>query len=140
MHTTVESITLYGCETWTLTKTLLKHLDGTYTRILRIILNVHWYQKVTNEVLYGAIEKISIKIRRRFLKFAGHRLRRDNEVVSDLVLWEPTHRTRRRGRPPESYIRNLERETGMPANEMKVAIMNRDVWRTFTVRETTIPK
>ena len=34
MHTTVESVLLYGCETWTLTKTLLKQLDGTYTRIL----------------------------------------------------------------------------------------------------------
>ena len=49
IHTTVESVLLYGCETWTLTKTLLKQLDGTYTRILRMILNVHWSQKVTNE-------------------------------------------------------------------------------------------
>ena len=37
MRTTVESVLLYGCETWTLTKTLLKQLDGTYTRILRMI-------------------------------------------------------------------------------------------------------
>ena len=97
---------------------------------------IHWSQKVTNEVLYGAIEKISTKIRRRFLKFAGHCLRRDDEVISDLVLWEPTHGTRRRGRPPESYIRNHERETGILASEMKVAMMNRDIWRTFTVQET----
>ena len=98
MHTTVESVLLYGCETWTLTQTLLKQLDGTYTRILRMILNVNWSQKVTNEVQHGAIEKISRKIRRRFLKFAGHCLCRDDEVVSDLVLWEPTHGTRIRGR------------------------------------------
>ena len=117
MQTTVESVLLYGCETWTLTKTLLKQLDGTYTRILRMILNVHSSQKVTNEVLNGTIEKISTKIRLRFLKFAGHYLRRDDEVVSDLVLWEPTHGTRRRGRPSESYIRNLERETGIPASD-----------------------
>ena len=31
-----------------------------------------------------------MKIRRRFLKFAEHCLRRGDEVVSDLVLWEPT--------------------------------------------------
>ena len=100
-------------------------------------------QKVTNEVLqylYGAIEKISKKFRRRFLKFAGHCLRRYYEIISDLVLWELTHVTRRLGRPPESLIRNLELETGLPASEMKVAMMNSDVWRTFTVRETTIPK
>ena len=63
MHTTVESVLLYGCETWTLTKKLLKQLDGTYTRILQMI---HWSHKVTNDVLYGAIERISTKIRRRF--------------------------------------------------------------------------
>ena len=140
MHTIVESVLLYGCETWTLKKTLLKQLYGTYTRILRMILNVDWSQKVTNEVLYGAIEKISTKIRRRFLKFAGHCLCRDDEVVSDLVLWEPTHGTRRWGRPPESYIKYLERETGIMASEMRVAMMNRAVWRTFNVQETTIPK
>ena len=105
-----------------------------------MILNVHWSQKVINEVLYGTIEKLSTKIRRRFLKFAGHFLRRDDEVISDLVIWEPTHGLRRWGRPPESYICNLERETCIPASEMKVAMMNRDVWRTFTVRKTTIPK
>ena len=140
MHTTVESVLLYGSETWTLTKTLLKQLDGTYTRILRMILNVHWSQKVTNEVLYGAIERISTKIRRRFLKFTGHCLRIDGDVFSDLVLLEPTHGIRRRGRPPESFIRNLECETGISASEMRVAIMNHDVWRTFTVREIIIPK
>ena len=48
---------MYGFETWNLTKTQFKELDDTYTRILRMILNVHWSQKVTNEVLYGAIEK-----------------------------------------------------------------------------------
>ena len=34
MHTTVESVLLYGCETWILAKTLFKQLDGTCTRIL----------------------------------------------------------------------------------------------------------
>ena len=40
MHTTVESVLLYGCETWTLTNTQLNQLDGTCTRILRMILNI----------------------------------------------------------------------------------------------------
>ena len=31
MHTTVESVLLYGCDTWTLIKTLLKQLYGAYT-------------------------------------------------------------------------------------------------------------
>ena len=42
MIVTVESVLLYDCETWTLTNSLLKKLDGTYTTILRIVLrNIH---------------------------------------------------------------------------------------------------
>ena len=33
----VVSILLYGCTTWTLTKRLMKKLDGNYTRMLRAI-------------------------------------------------------------------------------------------------------
>ena len=47
--------------------------------------------------------------------FAGHYLRRDDEVVSDLVIWEPTHGIRIYGKPPESYIRTLERDTDIQA-------------------------
>ena len=31
-------------------------------------------------------------------------------LVSHLVVWQPTHGTRRHGRPYDSYINNLERE------------------------------
>ena len=58
-----------------------------------MILNLNWYQTVTNEVLYEAIEKVSTKIRRQHLTFSGHCLRRDDKVVSDLVSWEHTHGT-----------------------------------------------
>ena len=37
---TVESILLYGYETWTLTESLKKRIDGCYTRMLRMALNV----------------------------------------------------------------------------------------------------
>ena len=76
------------------------------------------------------IIRLSNKIRRRRLKFAGHCIRREDEVVSDLVLWQLTYGTRRRGRPPDSYIKTLERDTGLRA-----AIKNRDVWKSITVRE-----
>ena len=38
---TVKSVLLYGCETWTLTNSLLKKLDGIFTKILRMVLNFH---------------------------------------------------------------------------------------------------
>ena len=39
---TVESVFLYGSETWTLTNSTEKQIDGAYTRMLRTALNVSW--------------------------------------------------------------------------------------------------
>ena len=52
-QTLVLSILLYGAETWTLTKTLQRKLDGVFTRMLRKTLGLTWEDKVTNTVLYG---------------------------------------------------------------------------------------
>ena len=57
---TVESVYLYGAESWTLTKTLERRLDGCYTRLLRHALNISWQQKVRNVVLYKDLPAISI--------------------------------------------------------------------------------
>ena len=38
---TVESVLLYGAETWTITQTMKKQLDGCYTRLLRMALMSH---------------------------------------------------------------------------------------------------
>ena len=37
---TVESVSLYNSNTWTLTKQMEKRLDGVYTRMLRMAMNV----------------------------------------------------------------------------------------------------
>ena len=39
---TVESVLLYGSETWTLTNTITKQIDGVYTRMLRMVKNISW--------------------------------------------------------------------------------------------------
>ena len=44
---TVESVLLYGCESWTLKETLRKSLDGCYTRMLPVMLNINWNEHVT---------------------------------------------------------------------------------------------
>ena len=46
-QTSVLSILMYGCTTWTLTKRLEKKLDGNYTRMLRAILNKSRRQHTT---------------------------------------------------------------------------------------------
>ena len=62
-HATVESVLLYGCETWTITARIRKALDGCYTRMLSAesALNVDWKTHMTNEELYGDITQITTK-------------------------------------------------------------------------------
>ena len=58
---TVESVLLYGAETWTLRETLKKQLDGCYTRMLRMALHVSWQSRTTNADLYLGLTKSNIK-------------------------------------------------------------------------------
>ena len=44
---------------------------------------------MSNEQLYGDLPKVSDKIRKRCLQFAGHCVRSSGQVVSDLVLSKP---------------------------------------------------
>ena len=53
---TVESVFLYGSETWTLTNSTEKQIDVTYTRMLCTALNVSWRGHITNKDLYGHLQ------------------------------------------------------------------------------------
>ena len=56
---TVETILLYGSDSWTLNVALRKSIDGIYTRMLRAAFNISWKSHTTNKVLYGKLPRIS---------------------------------------------------------------------------------
>ena len=85
----VVSILLYGCTTWTVTKHLEKKLNGNYTRMLRAILNKSWRQHPTKQQLYGHQPPITITIKVRRNRHAGHCWRSRVELISDVLLWTP---------------------------------------------------
>ena len=100
---TVVSILLYGCTTWTLTKRLEKKLDGSYTRMLRAILNKSWRQHPTRHQLYGHLLPITKTIQVRQTRHAGHCWRSKDELVRDVLLWTPTYGQAKAGRPARTY-------------------------------------
>ena len=127
---TVESVLLYNSETWTMSKTMKKRLDGCYTRMLRMAFNVSWKDKLTNEELYGGLPKVSSKVASRRLKLAGHCIRHPEEEASKLVLWEPSRGKRNVGRQAVTYIDTLKQDTGMESTqEIRTAMMDKDGWR-----------
>ena len=100
----VTLILLYACTSWTLTKRLEKKLDGNYTRMQRAILNKSWRQHPTRHQLYGHLPPITKTIQVRRTRHAGHCWRSRNELIRDVLLWNPTHSRAKAGRPAWTYI------------------------------------
>ena len=128
--TTVESVLLYGCESWALNKTTTKQIDGAYTRLLRSALNVSWRDHITNLRLYGSLPKVTSKIKVRRMRLAGHCHRHDDEIASMLVLWQPDSGQANRGRRRTTLVDTLLDDIGCTTTgELSNLMMDRDGWK-----------
>ena len=78
----VETVLLYGCESWTLKAAVQKSLDGCYTRMLRKVLNVDPSAHTRNEDLYRERPRLSSRIAERRMRLAGH-CHRHKELPAD---------------------------------------------------------
>ena len=81
-----------------------------------------------NKELYGNLPKITDTLMIRRLRFIGHCWRKKDEVISDLLLWEPKHGARKRGRPATTYVDQLRNDTGLSIAELKSIMENRNEW------------
>ena len=74
------------------------------------------------------------KIASRRLQLAGHCYRHPELSTQKLVLWEPTHGHRGRGRPNTTYIDTLKRDTGaFEASEIAVLMADKRLWKDLVV-------
>ena len=129
LQAAVASILLYGCTTWTLTKRLEKKLDSNYTRMLRAILNNSWRQHPTRHQLYGHLPPITKTIQVRRTRHAGHCWRSRDELISDVLLWTPTHGRAKAGRPARTDIQQLCEDTGCSPEDLPEAMNDREKWQ-----------
>jgi len=141
---TVESILLYGSETWTMTESLKKKIDGCYTRMLWMVLDSDWKvrkrTRQTNAQTYGHLQRVSTKIQQRRMRLAGHLCRHPELVGHELVLWEPKHGRRSQGGPKLTYVDTLRKDTNLECvNEISGQMNNRCLWRTAIDSRTQQP-
>ena len=130
---TVESILLYGSEAWTLTPAMVKSLDGCYTRMLRAAFNVSWRDHLTNVDLYQTIPQVSEKVTSRRLQLAGHCFRHPELPAHEVLLWQPKHGNRGRGRPAMTYPRMLLRDAGVESTEELCTLLgDRRLWSSIS--------
>ena len=125
----VVSIRPYGCTIWTLTKRIEKKLDSNNTRMMWAILNKFWRQQSTKQQLYSHLSPITKIIQVRRTRHTGHQWRSTDELISDILLWTPSHGLAKVGRPAWTYIQQLYADTGCSTEDLPEAIDDREGWR-----------
>ena len=125
----IMSILLYGCTTWMLTKRLEKMLECNYIRMLRAILNKSWRQHPTKQQLYGHLPPTRKTIQGRRTRHAGHCWRSRDELISDVLLWTPSHGRAKAGRPARIYIQQLCEDTTCSPGDLPEAMNDRERWQ-----------
>ena len=125
---TIMSILLYGCTTWTMNKLIEKKLDNNYTRMLREILKKSLIHHPTKQQLYGHLPSITKTIKIRRTRQAVHCWRCRDELVSDVLLWIPSHGRTKAGLPARTYIQQLCADTGCSPLDLPKAMDDTEVW------------
>ena len=75
--------------------------------VLRAILIKSWRQHPTRHQLYGHLPPITKTIQVRRTRHAGHCWRSRDELISDVLLWTPAYGRTKAGRPPRTYIQQM---------------------------------
>ena len=97
--------------------------------MLRAILNKSCRQHPTRLQLYGHLPPITKTIQVRRTRHAGHCWRSGDELISDVLLWTPTHGRAKAGRPAWTYIQQLCEDTGCSPDDLPEAMNDREKWR-----------
>ena len=102
--------------------------------MLCAILNKSWKQHIPKQQLYGHLLLISKTIQVRQTRHEGHYWRSKDKLISDILLWTPTHRHASVGRSARIYLLQLCADTGSSFKDLPRAMDDRDR-RSERVRE-----
>ena len=100
-------------------------LDWWSIFLLRMLLLKH----PTKQQLYGHLPPITKTIQVRRTRHVGHCWRSREELISDVLLWTPTHGRAKAGRPARTYIQQLCEDTGCSPEDLPEAMNDREEWR-----------
>ena len=97
--------------------------------MLQAILNKSLKQHHTKHQLYSHLPPISKTIQVRQTRHVGHCWGSKGTLISDVVLWTPTHEHTSVGRPARSHLHQLCAETGFTLEDLLGVMDDRDGWR-----------
>ena len=88
LNAIVSAVALYGCESWTLNKKLIKQISAFENKCYRRLLGINWKEKKANEFVQQKVkeelgkepEKLIDKIWKWKLNFFGHTIGADRQT------------------------------------------------------------
>ena len=98
-------------------------------QMLQAILNKSWRQHPTKQQLYGLLLPITKTIKVWRTRHTEYCWRSWDELVSDVLLWNPSHGRAKVGGPTRTYIRQLCANTGYSLEDLLEAMDDREWWR-----------
>jgi hypothetical protein len=134
-NSNVKSVLLYGSESWRTTKTTVRKIQTFINSCLRRILRIHWPEKISNTELWQRTNQTPAEgeLKKRRWRWIGHTLRKPrNSITRQGLTWNPQGK-RKRGRPRNTWRRDLEaeaRKMGFTWKELEKRAQDRRWWRT----------
>ena len=102
-----------------------KKLDSNYTRMLRAShgssnpKSKSWKQQPKKQQLYGHQPPITKTIKVRRTRHVWHCWRSKDELLSDVLLWTPSHGRAKSVRPARTYIQQLCADTRCSPEDLR---------------------
>ena len=126
---------MYASETWTPKKCDVKPLEAFHQKKLRLILDVKWDDRVTNQQVLIKTNSISVEtiLLQQNLRWAGHLQRmEESRVPKQLLYGELSSGKRSCGGPKKRFkdhLRNAFKRTGIIEKDWPSLAANRTSWR-----------
>ncbi|VDP39406.1 unnamed protein product [Schistosoma curassoni] len=109
-NTNVKTVQLLWGETWRTTKAIIQKIQVFINNCLRKILQIHWPDTISNNVLWERTNQIPAEeeIRKKRWEWIGHTLRKaPNCITRQAPTWNPRSQ-KKRGRPKNTLYREME--------------------------------
>ena len=138
-------VTLYACESWTLTAELQRRIQAMGMRHYRKILHISYKDSVTNEEIRAKIqqaigphEDLLTIVERRKLQWYGHVSR--SSGLAKTILQGTVKGGRRQGRQRKRWEDNIREWTGLEFGKFQRAVKNKERWRKLVAKSSVVPQ
>ena len=113
---------------WLTQEYFIWSFDSNYTRMLQGILNKCCRQHSIKQQLYSHLPPIMKTIQVRQTRCVAHCWRSRDELISDVLLWNPSHGRAKAGRQTRTYIQQLCADTGCSLEDLLWVMNDREGW------------